>query len=339
MKKIIHKILGIVCLLSAVIIIVGSVQDYMAKCKQNNWISITAEVTDISSRVESSGGVRHNRSTTVYDITYSYEIDGQTYIGKLYGSSILHLVGDDLTIKYDPNAPEYSTAIISPQISSLLFPMLAAIVFAVVGFYMSGLFEWILKLCRHKKIENTEHEQKKVETMPPKEYIAPVSRKSIPKGPMVVITQIVIPLVIMTIMVTIGFNIFSGNRAITAEQFTNELEAYGYTAVDNTELYREQWKIGSLLEQAVSLETDNIRMDFCVMDSMDSTRRLYRGMGLPIIEGIEYEKNKINRNIYTIENDEMFYAKFQIGNTVIYAGCTIDNKEAVLEILKKIGYL
>lgn len=336
MKNFISKFLGIACLLSAVILIVGSIQNYTAQWEQNDWTSITAEVTDISSRVERSGGGRRSRSRTVYDITYSYEVEGQTYIGQLNGSSTLRLVGDELNIKYDPEAPESSTTIMSPQISSLILSTLLGIVFAVVGFCMSGLLAWILKLRKRGEPEEVEQEE---EILPPEEYIAPVSRKAMPNGPVAVILQRVIPLLMMVVMIFIGFSIFSGNKSITAEQFSNEVESRGYTVVDNTELYREQWKVGSLLEQAVSLDTADVRIDFCVMDSMDSTRRLYQGMGLPITEGIEYEKNGVNHSTYTVENDEMYYAKFQFGTTVVYAGCTIENKELVVEILKSIGYL
>ncbi len=65
----------------------------------------------------------------------------------------------------------------------------------------------------------------------------------------------------------------------------------GYTVSDMTDELRTDWRIGSLIEDSRSLHTEDMRIDFCVMDSTDSARRIYSGMTLPV----KTEKNTPTR--------------------------------------------
>lgn len=324
MKHILPKLFGIAFLITAVALITGSIRDYAAQHQQVDWPTAEAEVIDISSRVESSGTRRHRRSQTVYDITYSYEVDGQTYEDQLNGSSQLRLVGDSLTIKYDPDAPESSTTILSPHLSSLIIPLVMGLIFGTLGFFASGLF----RLFRGREPEEEE-------ILPPEEYISPA--EDTPPSHRRHILQRIIPLFIFAFfLVTSYFLTTSGAQPVTTAQFSEAVADHGYTVTDTTDQYREAWRIGSMLEQAVSLEIPGVRIDFCVMDTTSSARTLYSGMELPVSDGTE--KNSLHRAAVTAENEELFTAKIRVGSTVVYVACYPEDKDLALNILRTIGY-
>lgn len=335
------RIMGIVALIACVYLLVGSIQNYIAQHAQKDWPVQTAQVSDISSRVVSSGTTRHNRSRTVYDITYQYVVDGQTYTGNLNSTDKIRMVGDELKIKYNPEAPAESTTTLSPRLSDLLIPMGVGIVFGVIGFFLSGLWAWIRKLRRRSRPEGEELPSEEEEVLPPEEYVSPngTMEPQIPKGPGMLVLQRVIPLVLVVGMIVIAFFVFSGKDAVTPEHFADVSESKGYTTVDSTEKLQQEWKIGSMLEQSVSLDTGDMHIDFCVMETLDSARNLYHGMNLPVSEGTEVEKNGQNYEHYSIEDDVLYTAKFRVGNTVVYAACTPSHRAEVTELLQAIGYL
>ena len=72
-------IMGIVCMIVGIRMIIGGPMEYIKQREQVDWPEIRAEIVDVSSRVESSGGVKHNRSTTYYDFNIEYEVAGKVY--------------------------------------------------------------------------------------------------------------------------------------------------------------------------------------------------------------------------------------------------------------------
>lgn len=174
----------------------------------------------------------------------------------------------------------------------------------------------------------------------PEAYVSDQETKAqtMPKGSAMVILQRVIPMLLVIGMIVVAFVVFSGKDAIPPQKFADTLQSMGYTTVDSTEKLQQEWKVGSMLEQATSLSTDNIRIDFCVMDTLDSARNLYHGMTLPVAEGIEVENSGQNYENDSIENDQLYTAKFRVGSTVVYAACTPTHRAEVEDILKAIGY-
>lgn len=323
MKNIFPRLLGIAFLIAAVTLIVGSIQNYAAQHQQTDWPTTEATVTDIASRVERSGNRRH-RSRTVYDLTYAYEVDGQTYERQLKGAPQLHLVGDSLTIKYDPDTPESSTTILSPQFLSLLIPLLMGFVFGTIGFFASGLS----RLFRRGK-------PKEEEILPPEEYVNPEEDAPSPRRRRIL--QRIIPLIMFALFLAANlFLISSGAQPVTAAQFSETVADHGYTTTDTTEQYRTEWRIGSMLEQSVTLEIPGVRINFCKVDSTSGARSLYGSMELPVSGGTE--KNSLNREAVIAENDELFTAKIRVSSTIVYTTCHPEDKRLVLDILHAIGY-
>ena len=204
------RLMGIAALITGLYLVVGSIQDYMIQHDRMDWTVQTAQVSDISSRIVSRGSASHGKSRTVYDITYQYEVGGQTYMGEVLGSTSIRMVGDTLKIKYDPEAPGNSTTRLSPQLSDLLIPIVAGVVFGILGFFISGIYSWIRKLWRQDEPEEED-------LLPPEEYINSVEEKKSPKGSGVVIIQRVIPLLIIVGMIFMTRGILSGRNAVTPE--------------------------------------------------------------------------------------------------------------------------
>ncbi len=332
----IFRLVGIGFIIAAIYLVVGSVQDYSAQLNQQDWTVITAEVSDVSSRVVSSGSSRRHggsNSRTVYDIIYEYEVDGKTYTGEHNGASSIKLIGDEIKIKYDPDSPKESTTTLLPKLSSLIIPLIAAGVFGTAGLAISGFLAWILKLMRRGKPEEEE-------ILPPEAYVDDTPKEAnVSNAPTVIILQKVVPIAIIALMVFLFIQLPSGKKAVSPEQFETAVKAQGYTVSDTTDKYREEWKIGSLLKECTSFETSDVRIDFCVMDTNDSARQIYSGMNLPVTDGTIAEDNGLNDSFYSVENDKLYTAKLRVGTTVIYAACTPENKDMVLGVLKEIGYI
>lgn len=143
--KILGRFIGIVFLVCAVYFAVAGVSIYSQQKVSAEWRISMAAVTEVSTRRESSGGGRHNRSIIVYDISYQYNVNWDSYTGKIIGSRTSKAVGDRFDVKYDPEYPEHSTAILEPQTDALLSNLLGSCAFAAIGLLASGIFSWFKK--------------------------------------------------------------------------------------------------------------------------------------------------------------------------------------------------
>ena len=107
------RFMGYLMLIVGIGLIVDGIGDYADQSHQKDWISIEATVTDVSSEVVGSSA--HGSSRTYYIMTYEYVVDGETYTGSTGRMSSPRLVGDTITVKYDPEMPEENTATLSPN--------------------------------------------------------------------------------------------------------------------------------------------------------------------------------------------------------------------------------
>lgn len=325
------RFLGIAALFAGLYLMIGSIPNYTEQYKQRDWVVVNAAVSDVSSRVVSRGA--QHRSSTVYDITYQYEVDGTYYTNELKGSSVIHLVGDSIKIKYDPNEPANATTILSPNISDLLIPFGAGVVFFVSGFFLSGFYGWLRSL-RKKTSEAGDSEEGYIEAAYTEELAVPGN----PKKGSFILLQRIIPLFLLAGMILFSFKVCFQTKAIGIEQFAGTMKGNGYGTADTTEKIRQEWKIGSLLEESCSVETDDIRIDFCMMDSVGSARSLYNGMNLPVSDGAEQNHNRINYNFTSMENEILYTVKIRVGNTVIYGASQIEQKQKLIGLLERIEY-
>ena len=143
------RLMGYVMLIVGIGLIVNGIKDYAEQSRQNDWLTTQATVTDVSSHVVRSHG-SGNRSSTDYTLVYEYTVNGETYTGKSGQLSSPRLVGDVITVKYDPEAPEESTTTLSPHTRDLVVLLVLGAAIAVAGFFLSGMPELFRNLLRKK---------------------------------------------------------------------------------------------------------------------------------------------------------------------------------------------
>lgn len=97
-KRIILLILSIIFIVSG-LVFVGIV--FIEKFSQRNHIISAAVVTEVKERSE--------KNKTVYDTTYEYRNNNETYTGEIIGGKEVPWVGTKFEIKYDPRHPENHT--------------------------------------------------------------------------------------------------------------------------------------------------------------------------------------------------------------------------------------
>ena len=325
---IVLRLVGIFILIQGIRMVGEGVYNYIDEHNQQDWISISAEVIDISSEYSSSS--RKHSSRVRYDITYEYEVDGKTYSDKLYNRDKAMALGDKVKVKYDPDAPENSTNILSPSLNNLIVFLVFGTIFAAMGFFLSGAWALIHKIRNRGKTEE--------EILPPEEYIAPEIIKKEPKSSTKMIVRNIVITVIALCAVFLSIKLFSGTQEVDTDRFKEVVENAGYTTTDTTYELSQNWKVGSMMKEAVSFNDGNIRMDFCVMDTADSASVVYNGMILPISDGEKQEHDGIVHELYSVENDSLYVAKIRIRDTVIYVSAQTEYKSDVVELLEELGY-
>lgn len=194
---------------------------------------------------------------------------------------------------------------------------------AVVGYFLTGIHARIRKLCGKKTAEEAYIGETATERYSQRKILW--LRMLLPLG-MFVITGL---------FVVIMNRFFSPTKMIGTEQFTDAMTINGYNTSDTTDELRQEWKIGSLLKESCSVQNQNIRIDFCVMDSSGSAKRLYKAMRLL---GSDGDKDNNGSDFYWAENAERYAVKIRVEETLLYAVSEIGSKEELIELLKAIGY-
>ena len=324
-------IMGIVCMIVGIRMIIGGPMEYIKQREQVDWPEISAEIVDVSSRIESSGGAKHNRSTTYYDFIIEYKVAGKVYTNESRSHTKIRQVGDSITVKYDPNAPEIFTTALTPSIMEMMLLMVFGAIFATVGFFVSGAFALIQKWCRRGMPEEKEE-------LPPEEYVDPqtVADERQTRFPRAL--QRLIFVVVSLAIIFLSIKFFPGKKTVTPDQFQSAAEAKGFATVDTTEKRRQDWRVGSMLEDAVSVDNGTLRIDFCVMDTVPSTQQLYYGMELPITEGKVIDDSGVQHELYSVETDSVYVAKIRLIDSIIYVWTPLEYKADVVDLLDSIGY-
>ena len=139
-------------------------------------------------------------------------------------------------------------------------------------------------------------------------------------------------------LILLSIKLFPGTKAVDAQAFGNAAETAGYAVTDTTEKLRQEWRVGSMLTEAASFDNGKIRMDFCMMDTVDAARSLYNGMTLPVTAGKIRELGGTVHELYSVENQTNFAAKIRIRNTLIYVFTLAEYKNDAVSLLETIGY-
>ena len=116
-------------------------------------------------------------------------------------------------------------------------------------------------------------------------------------------------------------------------EFSASMFSNGYESYFSTSDIEQEFRIGSLLDMSCSVNTEDIRIDYCIMKTGFDASKLYDGMSLPV------SGNTHNgRKYVTVENDEVFCLKLQDGDIVIYAASTAGQKDELLRLMSVLGY-
>lgn len=320
--------MGYVMMIVGIYLIVNGIKDYAEQSRQNDWLTTQATVTDVSSHVVRFHG-SGNRSRTYYTLVYEYTVNGETYTGKSGQLSSPRLVGDVITVKYDPEMPEENTAILSPNTRDLLVLLILGTAIAVVGFFLSGVLELLRSLLRRTHTEELKKSVPETDTGFDSTAIAKIPAKQwVPRLAAWL-------LAFVALVLFVKFFLTSG--AADLDKFRKAAAAAGYTAVDSTEDIRQSWGIGSMLIRSVSVHEDSLRLDFCRLDSADGCRRIYAAATLPIT-GEVTESNTAARQIYAVDSPTNFAAKIRSGRMMLYVYTTQEDKADVLAFLEAVGY-
>lgn len=321
------RIMGLVMLIVGIGLIADGIGNYVDQSRQKGWITTAATVTDASSQV-----VRYptkGRSRTYYTIVYEYEANGEIYTGSIGHLLSPRLVGDTITVKYDPEMPEENTTILSPNTRDLVTLLILGTAIAVVGFFLSGGLELFRNLLRKKHTEEPKESVPKTDTGFDSTAIAKIPAKQwVPRLAAWL-------LAFVAVILFVKFFLTSG--AADLDKFRKAAAAAGYTAVDSTEDIRQSWGIGSMLIRSVSVHEDSLRLDFCRLDSADGCRRIYAAATLPIT-GEVTESSTAARQIYAVDSPTNFAAKIRSGRMMLYVYTTQEDKADVLAFLESVGW-
>lgn len=321
------RFIGYVLMIVGIYLIVNGIKDYAEQSRQNDWLTTQATVTDVSSEVVSS--FTHGSSRTYYIMTYEYVVDGETYTGSTGRMSSPRLVGDTITVKYDPEMPEENTAILSPNTRDLVVLLILGTATAVVGVYLSGVIGLVREFLQKGRTEKPKESVPETDTGFDSTAIAKIPAKQwVPR----------LAAWLLAFVATVLFvKFFLTSGAADLDEFRNAAAATGYTVSDSTEDLRQSWGVGSMLIRSVSVREDSFRLDFCKMDSADSCRRIYAAATLPIT-GEVTESNALSRQVYAVDTPTNFSAKICIGQMLLYVFTTQEDKADVLAFLESVGY-
>lgn len=134
-----------------IVLIVFGVIMFMINKENQNYIKTEATVTDVREEQETSTDADGSTSTTtIYNVTVNYTVDGKEYTGDLDNVS-KQKVGDKMDIYYNPEDPSQIT-----QTKSLIFPIVIIVagIASLTGGIISGL-NAIKKVKKMKEQERT----------------------------------------------------------------------------------------------------------------------------------------------------------------------------------------
>ena len=147
--------MGIVMMIAGIRLLVMGVDNFIQPIRHADWVTTSANVTDISETVIKNNFFRNKRTNIHYTWTYEYVVDGTHYTGEFGPLANSVMVGKSIQIKYDPDAPENSTGFIKQSFSDIVLAVIGLVV-AVVGFFLSGAFALLRKALRRDTSDGTE---------------------------------------------------------------------------------------------------------------------------------------------------------------------------------------
>ena len=136
-RQTIVKLFGIIFVLGGIYIAVCGISNYKQQLEQRDWRVVAATVTEVKQYRKSCGG-RKGHSKIVYEITYVYDFNDDSYTGEIIGTVNSKNTGDRFDVKCNQDSPEISTHILEPRADALIGNLLGACLFVAAGLWISG---------------------------------------------------------------------------------------------------------------------------------------------------------------------------------------------------------
>lgn len=311
-------IFPIICIIVGILLSGYATTEYINDCQKVKWQPTEAIVTDMDSYVTSVYGSRHTRrNRTIYIITYNYEVNGIEYTNETR-SEVPSQVGRNINIKYNPKEPSKSTTIIAPD-TSLFIIILVFSIILIIGGSIFTVVIW-----KNRSVF-TDIEYEKNEP-----YYQEPNRKSVSKSCLKTILFFACFLILTFVLMY--FQPFA-QKNINSNDFVQIMQSEGYTAENSLEKTQKEFGMGSIITESYSVNTYNIRIDYCVLNSNKNAKLLYDSASLPADTYTITDKQFL-----CSQDDEFFYCKAYINNTFVYGACKIEQKDKLLQILKDMGY-
>lgn len=315
MKKMripVEIILPIISIIAGIVLAGYITYDYINECERAKWPSVQATVVDMDSY--ESANTRRRIGKTVYVITYGYDIDGVEYEGEMRSYTPI-LVGDSIEVKYNPELPSTSTAITKPDTQRFV----VALVFGIILIAVGVLF--IIVIWKNRYALTYEAEDKPY-------YHGPKEKRN-PKSYLGFLLPIGIFLFAIVLMYYQPFM----QKNINVDEFIQIMQSEGYEAENSLDRLQTEFGMGSLIEQSYSVNTENLRIDFCEINTSKNAQMLYSSASLPA------DKQVISRsNFVAAEDDDFFYVKALKNNTFVYGACEIEMKNELLQLFEDMNY-
>lgn len=328
------NLLGVAFLIAALYLGYGAVTAYLTDVSRQEWTHTTAVVTEVDSReIRRSGRKHRTRYETVYDISYTYQAADQEYTGQITGSYSIRVPGEEITVKYDPEAPGDSTARLEPSLYDLIVPLIIAVVFGVIGYFTSGL--WALLRRRKEPAEPEPPETYEPEPFPEE---TEQKRPNHLKG----ILLLVLVIAFMIGFVKVVTNLGEKRAPVAADAVQTLMLRQGYTPTDATQVYADSWQMP--LEKVLCVQEEDLLILFIETESNDvSTDLVNRLYGYSLDEvapepELEHRQTGSNFVVHTMEAGGRYAMHIRVGETVAYVQCGESRAAEVIALLDSIGY-
>ena len=133
---------------AGLLFIIFGIVMFVITLNNQNYIKIEATVTNVQEAQETNVDSDGTTTTTVYNATVNYVVDGKEYTQTLDNVSKCK-VGDKIDIYYNPKNPNQIT-----QTKSLILPIV--IIVAGIASLTGGIISAVNAIKRHKKMKEQE---------------------------------------------------------------------------------------------------------------------------------------------------------------------------------------
>lgn len=313
-KNFIPILLPIISIIAGIMLAGYITYDYSNECKNAKWPSTEATVVDMNSYVSSGGGIKSSTSKTIYIITYSYDINGEKYKGEVRSLNPIP-VGNSIEIKYNPEAPSFSTSITTPDTERFVISLIFGIILIAAGIIFTTII-WKKRALLTYEIEDKPYYHEPKQKRNPTAYL-----------------KLLLPIGVFLLSIVLMYYQPFMQKNINADEFIQIMQSNGYESENSLDRLQTEFGMGSLIEQSYSVNTQDIRIDFCEINTSHNAEMLYNCSSLPA------EKIVISKNNFTAaESNEFFYVKALKNNTFVYGACKTELKDKLLQLFEDMNY-